>query len=344
VAAGPKFSNVLDENGVAAELHKVVVLFLTMQPWLAVGHFSIKASSFVRALLLTSKLLGAAMLASLFFDASGQAASADSPDFCAPGDTLEAIKSGIYVAIASALLSSVPLFVMQLMQRRTFKYNATWDKDTKQCQLNWWRLQDMLQVIVAFAYCTFCVLFVACFLANIKPSVEEKWFYSFVFTLLREFLLVPLGLAVAYVAALKIFARRDTQGNLKEAVQVEVGHKSSKSVDEAESGPPTTVEAIEDRPDTVRGYTVVSPDASRRDEAAEADGSECGPLREIAVAVDPPSTPTVVVVDPPHAPTYVSIDPPLTLPNEPLPANRVSSSGSSIPYAMHPALALPKAP
>jgi hypothetical protein len=259
---------------------------------------------------------------------------------------VDTIKTGIYAGILSALLSSVPLFVMQMMQTRAFVYDEIWDKKAKELQLAIWRRRDILQVTLAFAYCTFCVLFTSCFLASIKPSVEAKWFYSLLVSVLKEFLFVPMALAIVYVVALKLIAHRTP--DLHEAVQVAVGRTAEEdratstetvTLDERatqrKAGPPTLVAAIEDRPDMAAenleeaGDVVVSPDASRRDDAAKADGSECGPLREVAVAVeDLPAAPTYDAVDPLPTPTCVSIDPPLTLPNK-------LSVGSSILHGMH---------
>merc|ERR1712032_390775 len=190
-------------------LAQVWVSYTAMQPWMKLGQVSIRMSAFLRALLLTAKVVGALMLSAFFFQFSGEAMAIKSADECRVKSLAGRIWRNIFVGLLSAALSAFPLLVIYRLQRRNFIYQESWvDAKKRRSYLRRWSMLSALATALGLGYCSVCSLIIVSFLANIDPSMEAQWLISAAAALLREFLLVPLALAVVYVAAIEMISRR----------------------------------------------------------------------------------------------------------------------------------------
>lgn len=188
---------------------QVWVLYTAMQPWMMLGQFSIRMSAFLRALLLTAKVLGALMLSALFFQFSDEAMSIKSAETCKVNSTTGRIWRNIFVGLLSAVLSSIPLIVIYRLQRRNFIYQESWgDFRERRIYLRRWNILSALATALGLVYSSGCTLFVVSFISNIDPSMEVQWLASVAAALLREFLLAPLALAIVYAGAIEVVSRR----------------------------------------------------------------------------------------------------------------------------------------
>jgi hypothetical protein len=197
LAANPLFERAF---GPRVFSKQVACLFMSLQPWVALGHFSITVSAFIRALLLTAKLTGALMLSALCFDATGDAMSIDSPPSCESKGVISLIVRNLAIGVASVLLAAIPLLGVGQLQSRRFVYMEYGDAMARRRYLRCWRLEDAVVVILTVTYSLCCILYVAAFLANLGPKSEATFVGSVVGVLLLELLFAPLALSFLYAA------------------------------------------------------------------------------------------------------------------------------------------------
>eukprot|EP00747_Dinoflagellata_sp_TGD_P090808 gnl/TRDRNA2_/TRDRNA2_164835_c0_seq1.p1 gnl/TRDRNA2_/TRDRNA2_164835_c0~~gnl/TRDRNA2_/TRDRNA2_164835_c0_seq1.p1 ORF type:complete len:629 (-),score=68.68 gnl/TRDRNA2_/TRDRNA2_164835_c0_seq1:344-2098(-) len=179
--------------------YRMVIVFGACHPWLALDQFSMIVPAPVRVLLLSSKVFGALMLSAFFFEASGQATSDISPEECKKsGDLLRNLVQNVIVACFSMLLSTVPLFVIQMLQMRHFQYRETWGVHEKHQQLFVWKMKLTAVWICGISYSLFCMFFIILFIANVAEMVANDWLQTAGFAMFKEFILVPLGIAFGF--------------------------------------------------------------------------------------------------------------------------------------------------
>jgi len=183
------------------------VFFAALHPWLNLGQFSISMSAFIRALLLTAKLLGALMISAMFFDGTGMAKSKDSE--CTASGFWAVLWRNVAVSIVSALLSTIPLLFIRILRSRRFVYRTSWDdkKDVRKFLLRW-RVEDVLVVDLGITYCLLCDLFIMAFLANISRDSEWDWLTSAVIVVIKEMIVTPVIMAVVFAAFVTLVARK----------------------------------------------------------------------------------------------------------------------------------------
>merc|ERR1711879_1031111 len=100
------------------------------------------------------------------------------------------------------------MLMMRRIVRRKFVYREHWDAEKRRQYLWMWSCQDHLLRTCGIAYCSFCIFFVAMFLANVAEHVATGWCIGAAFVLLQHFVLVPfihaLFLALASTVAIHL--------------------------------------------------------------------------------------------------------------------------------------------
>jgi len=226
----PDIVDVIHNSGFCA---RTWGLFLAMHPWAQLLSLGIYYGAFIRALLLTAKLLGALMLSGLFFEASGKATKLGSPDHCDMDDFWLKLCRDLMFGFFSILLSTVPLFLIQNCTSRRFIFGESWDKKSKRTYVMLWRLQDFIIIFLTGGYCVFCLVFTMAFLANINKSAEAEWLLSALYALFQEFVTTPLSLAMLYAAVAMLVVR--WRPELDAQVQARLGIELGIAGEEAEA-------------------------------------------------------------------------------------------------------------
>lgn len=172
-------------------------VFLNANPLVALFHrchFSTRAQ---RVLVFTCELLGALMLVSAFFEASGGTVSKRNRSRnCDIEGVAQRLGEIIAIATSSLLLASIPVIVLSSLHTRSFKklpYRGCpeWTK-----QLRSWQVQDVLFWVVGFIYSLFCAFFVALFLANVDVQDHGPFGVSGATMLVQDTLAIPLAMAL----------------------------------------------------------------------------------------------------------------------------------------------------
>jgi hypothetical protein len=170
-------------------------LFVAAHPFTVILSFSIFIAKSMQSILIASHLLGAAALSALFFSSTGDALSIASPAACATGDNFWRSAA---VGMCSGLLTTIPMIFAVAAMKRQFVLRPCWDDTSKRRQLRRWRRKDHVMWTLCFLYSCLCTLFVATFLANVRPDDAQKWLDSLLAILLDDFLFLPLLAAIMY--------------------------------------------------------------------------------------------------------------------------------------------------
>jgi len=199
--------------------------FAALHPWAQLGQYSTTFGASIRSLLLTAKLLGALTISALFFDASGRATGLGSSSRCDVFHVGTILARGIVVGTCSILLSVVPVVLISCCSNRRFIFRDTWEDSLKWGYVLCWRTQDIVMISLAAVYSIVCLVCVMAFLANLSPSSEAEYLVSVVFVLAREFVLMPLTLAMIYAAVATVIIRTHPQLSelVKERLDMELG-------------------------------------------------------------------------------------------------------------------------
>jgi len=163
-------------------------------------------TKFMQSSLVASHLLGAAALSALFFSSSGDVLSVASPEDC---ETEDNVWRSAAVGIISALVTSIPMIFVAASMKRYFVLRESWDEAAKRRQLRRWRRKDRSIWTLCFLYNCLCTLFIAAFLANIRPGDAQKWLDSLVGIFVEDFLLQPMVVAVIYTLITALLVSRN---------------------------------------------------------------------------------------------------------------------------------------
>merc|ERR1712232_972976 len=162
-------------------------------------------TKFMQSSLVASHLLGAAALSALFFSSSGDVLSVASPAEC---DTEDNIWRSAAVGVFSALVTCIPMIFVAASMKRYFVLRESWDEAAKRRQLRHWRRKDRCIWTLCFLYNCLCTLFLATFLANIRPGDAQKWLDSLVGIFVEDFLLQPMVVAIIYTLITALLVSR----------------------------------------------------------------------------------------------------------------------------------------
>jgi hypothetical protein len=170
-------------------------LFVAAHPFTGIVSFSIFTSKFMKSTLIASHLLGAAALSALFFSATGDVLSIATPAECGTEDN---IWRSAAIGVISGLITSIPMVFVAAAMKRHFVLRECWDEAAKRRQLRRWRRKHRCILMILTLYNGCCTVFLATFLANIRPDDAQKWLESLGGVLMEDFLLQPMVVAIIY--------------------------------------------------------------------------------------------------------------------------------------------------
>lgn len=170
--------------------------FVAAHPTWGVFSFSMFSTASMEAIVVCASLMGPAMLAALFFTVSGDALTINSYADCEVTGAREFWRN-VAVGLISWGVSTLPLLLTGSLMKRHFVHKHEWSYSDKMRWLRWWRWQDRILYYGLLLYCIGCALFVACFLANVREEDEYMWIISLITTLVEDFFIAPLCIALA---------------------------------------------------------------------------------------------------------------------------------------------------
>jgi len=129
----------------------------------------------MRALLLGCELLGAVMIATLFFTSTGGALGKNAPAECSveceDDDCVwQALGQLIAIGVVSTFLASIPLAIIKLAHQRRFVRVPTEGGRAWKRQLRRWRRRDAFVYVVGALYSLFAINYVTLFFANVTAE------------------------------------------------------------------------------------------------------------------------------------------------------------------------------
>jgi len=147
----------------------------------------------------------------LFLNASGGAASVDSPPECQPpNDFWRNLLRDIIIGIISAICGKLPMIVVKLLHHRKFHHpgsipcvhdsSAHWTESTTRRHIIWIRGLDAALITFLLLYSCFAVFFIMALLCNIPQSTQIPYITAFGSYLLQSFILFPFMTACVYLA------------------------------------------------------------------------------------------------------------------------------------------------
>lgn len=179
-------------------VQKIWIIFSTIQPWFSLTQYSFTTPAKVRSQLLSTEILGALFLAALFYQSSGMAISEDSEDACKPAANMwRAFIRSCIIGFICSLFAGWPIVLFASLRSREFRYALKWDEAKKKRALRKWKIKEILFWVLTVNYNTFCVFFVALFLANVSPGDHVDWLISCIFSMFDSLVVTPLKYATA---------------------------------------------------------------------------------------------------------------------------------------------------
>lgn len=181
-------------------------LLLVQNPFGAIFLNSIFASSSLRAFFFMLDIMGALMVGTVLFEASGSATGRASRARCSLEDPREQIGRLIAIGTGSILLSGLPVALLNSLHRRGFRKLAYKGCPEWRRQLRIWRIRDKVIWIVGSLYLALCAFFICLYLANVSEEDNGGWAISGVVSVLEGAVLVPffIALFVPLLAALTL--------------------------------------------------------------------------------------------------------------------------------------------
>lgn len=173
-------------------------LFLFENPLGAGLKYCMFVSSSLRSFFFMLEIMGALLLAAVFFSGSSTVPSkkaarlnCDIPD--TKGHRLGRL---LAVGVASLLVSSLPVSLLESMHTREFKRLRYRGCPEWRRQLKAWRAQGRIIVTLGSLYLVFAIFFICLFLANVSDDDSQSWAISGVFSIMNSLILVPFCIAI----------------------------------------------------------------------------------------------------------------------------------------------------
>lgn len=138
-----------------------------------------------RTLVLTVELLGSIWCTALYFHASGTSSASWSPDECVMSGLDGRLKVAIPVGVVSTLVASVPsMIIYNMVGARP----STVDRQAQQASVV---ISHCLFYLVGLGLCSFYLMYLASFLANVSAPSADYWVLSAVSTVLSSLVVAP---------------------------------------------------------------------------------------------------------------------------------------------------------
>jgi len=177
-------------------------IFLSQTPAGGVFLFSISTSSSLRALLLSSELMGAMALCTFFSSATGPGRSRTRPapddEVCEMSGLSEMLGRLIIIGVSSSLVACLPVAMLSKVHSRSFIRMEYEGCDEWMRQLRKWRNQDIFIWVCGILYILFCAHFVMLFFASVVTEDQIGWVASSLISLSEDIIVVPVALALAF--------------------------------------------------------------------------------------------------------------------------------------------------
>lgn len=156
-----------------------------------------------RVLLLSLQLLGSVWFSALYLHQSGHTLDSESFAVCATDTSIVQVQLAIPVALVSILVSSgVSQLLYQLVNARPRP-----DDETRRKYLD--KSQMSLFYILGLGLCTFYLVFIASFLANISKTSADLWLLSVLCCVVGSTVVMPLIQALMFVPLAMLLLRWD---------------------------------------------------------------------------------------------------------------------------------------
>lgn len=170
------------------------VIFKITHPWMSLFQLSVKTTAAIRAMLLSSHLLGGLFVNALLFEqvAKNTALLEDIDPRCVVDGPGATILRNICLGICSSLIGVVPLLIIGLLQRRDFMYDEKWDEQRRWKQIRTWALFDLLTWLLGVLYIAVASVFVLLFAANVNELTAMCWCVSAATLLVKQLLVTPM--------------------------------------------------------------------------------------------------------------------------------------------------------
>jgi len=154
------------------------------------------ASSKLRVLLFMVDVIGAIMLATVFFSASGVPRKRSRQQDCEFDNPFEFVGRILAIATGSVFIAGIPTIILGSFCTRgikKFDYEGCpeWNR-----QLAIWRVQDKAIWIFGLLYLAFCIFFVCLFLANVDADDHADWLLGGLISVVEDILIIPLVVAL----------------------------------------------------------------------------------------------------------------------------------------------------
>ena len=156
----------------------------------------------MRALLLGVELLGAVMIATLFFTSTGGALAKNSPAECSTkcedDDCVwQALGQLIAIGVVSAFIAGIPLAIVKLAHQRRFVRVPMEGGQAWKLQLRRWRRRDAFVYVVGALYSLCAINYVILFFANVAAEGQLDLVSSSGVSFLQDLVLVPVVWSLA---------------------------------------------------------------------------------------------------------------------------------------------------
>jgi len=174
----------------------IVRLFFAQNPFAGCLVHDAFTSCKLRVLLLMVEIVGAFMLATVFFAATGMPGKRSRSLDCKFDDPGELIGRIIAIGTSSIVIAGIPGIILNSLCTRgikKFEYEGCpeWNH-----QLMVWRVQDRTIWVLSLLYLSFCLFFMALFLANTREKDQGSWLMSGLISVVEDTIAIPLAVAM----------------------------------------------------------------------------------------------------------------------------------------------------
>lgn len=199
-------------------------IFRMCHPILQVLQPSVTLRWSIQTLVLGITIFGTMAVSALFFLGSEHALNVKSADECEGRGVMERIRRDIEIGIISSVLTLVPTFAIVLLHGRPIRYKGGIKVARRQLCLR--TVEDVVLIIFGSAYLVVSVLFTMSFLANVSTRDANHWLLSTFIHFIKDWLLVPFLLAVAWQVTVLAVKRQPRLLSEAEEVLENLGKKA----------------------------------------------------------------------------------------------------------------------
>jgi len=251
----------------------VLHVFMFGGPIGSVFSFSMYSPSSIRAMQLVCDVMGAAAVSTLFMSVTGTQPSKKNTARCGTSDLAGIIGHLLAIGLASGILAAFPVSIIGRFHTREFKQMDYEGSPAWKRQLRNWLFRDILFWVSSVSYAGFCVLYILLFFANVAPQDQGAWMFSAGMSLMDDFMLGPMLMALApplLLMCLLSFIAWKKGSSIREVVEAweaEAAEKEQKGLDKDSNG----TGSQEVRGEKSESMVVVFSETANRDSGGDDD-------------------------------------------------------------------------